>query len=265
MSTAIDYAWQHPAPSVIKAGGHVAVLRYASQDSSKDLTPTEATELLAAGLDVGLVYEYGAKDALGGAAQGAVIGQRMAQRLANLGAPTHMAAYFAVDTGTQAYGVIGAFADAFRAQQTPGRPVGVYGSYAVGTHLLAQRKVDLFWQTAAWSAGLVSPYACLYQSRFDVNVGGVACDVNQIRHAYGGWNQPTQPHVHPTPPTPTHSLEDHVVIYRDAVTNGLYITDGIWKRPLASQADVDQQIANGAHLDGHAWGTDKTRKLVLAK
>jgi hypothetical protein len=64
----IDYAWSRPSSSqALRAAGYTFVARYLSYDTTgKNLSPGEAQQLFAAGIDVVANWEWGADDALQG-------------------------------------------------------------------------------------------------------------------------------------------------------------------------------------------------------
>src|SRR5260221_348808 len=80
--------------TVLKAAGVTAVGRYIGWDGEpgysnirKNLTITEARALLAAGIDIFVVFEYAADAALKGAVQGTADAHLAARQLHDLGAP----------------------------------------------------------------------------------------------------------------------------------------------------------------------------------
>src|SRR5258708_17627167 len=73
----IDYSTLRPPMTVLKAAGVTAVGRYIGWDGEpgysnirKNLTTTEARELLAAGMEIFLAFEYASDPALKRAVQG---------------------------------------------------------------------------------------------------------------------------------------------------------------------------------------------------
>jgi hypothetical protein len=181
----VDYAWGRPQPALIAAAGYRFALRYLSNDSGKNLSESEAKALLAAGLDIGVVWETTANRALSGAAGGTADGTRAKAQADICGAPPGSAIYFAVDFDAQPNHMptIDAYAAAFAAAIAP-HPAGVYGGLAVCNRLT---RLTYRWQTAAWSHGWRSPGVCLYQRIGQALIDGVGCDVNEQLAPFGGW------------------------------------------------------------------------------
>ena len=168
---ALDYAWTHPQPGAIHDAGYTAVIRYVSQDPTKDLSATEAVSLHDAHLGIGLVYETTAMRALGSTVAGQEDGGQMFNRLAQLGYPE--GAPVLVNVGDwsvlpEQVGAVLAYYQAFRAEL--GAWQSAAGGYAPGglITLLAQHwPTDIWWQNAinalGWSGSVVHPHASIYQ------------------------------------------------------------------------------------------------------
>src|SRR5260221_8327042 len=80
--------------TVLKAAGATAVGRYIGWDGEpgyqnihKNLTAAEARELLAAGMEIFVAFEYAADAALKGAVQGTADAHLATRQLRDLGAP----------------------------------------------------------------------------------------------------------------------------------------------------------------------------------
>lgn len=173
----IDYAWQHPDPKAIKDAGYTGVLRYFSTDPTKDLTAAEAKALHAAGLKVGVVWETTAKEAESSATQGAKDRAEAEKRAAALGIPKTVPLFYAVDEGTTVDKVDQYFQGVHHGAT---HPVGVYGSKTIVEGILAKGFATYAWQTSAWSGGLVSAKAHIYQR---------AHATHFIKGAKGGWDE----------------------------------------------------------------------------
>lgn len=210
----VDYAWGRPQPVHIAAAGYRFVMRYLSNDSGKNLTTSEAKALLAAGLDIGVVWETTANRAMSGAPGGAADGSRAKAQADMAGAPAGSAIYFAVDFDAQPNQMptIDAYANAFAKAIAP-HPVGVYGGLAICNRFL---RLPYRWQTAAWSHGWRADGVCLYQRIGQALIDGVGCDVNEQLAPFGGWrSQPAPPAPSPAPlPPPIH--------FGDAMTRNPY-------------------------------------------
>lgn len=196
MTLAIDYSARPPKPATIANAGYRTVCRYLSRYTGKALTPTERDGLLAAGLDIVLVFEDGADNALKGAGQGHADGTFAAGQARDLGAPAGTVIYFAVDVDTQDHATIGAYLDAAAPPlHGAGYRVGVYGSHDVCAHALDGGHAEAAWQTRAWSGTppRIETRAALYQRAETVTLDGTQCDINDIRHPnYGGWRSPLE-------------------------------------------------------------------------
>jgi hypothetical protein len=195
----LDYAGNPPSPAQIKAAGFAGVVRYlAPLPNSKVITLAEADREIAAGLQVGLVWETTANACLGGAKQGNTDGLKAAAQARNLNAPKGVCVYLAVDFDAQAnqLPVVAAYMDAARHQLNVfGYRQGVYGSANVCSIMLRDGHADLAWQTVAWSHGshLSGPQVALYQRSGQVTVGVTRCDVNDVLlDDWGQWPRPTE-------------------------------------------------------------------------
>jgi hypothetical protein len=152
----LDYAWARPNPLGILAAGYSGVMRYLSNDPSKNLSKTEARALLAAGLSIGLVWETTAKRASEGFAAGNADAAAAEAQARALGYPISCPIFYAVDYDALPAASWGYFSGV-RARAK--YPIGVYGSFRVVEASPAPWK----WQAAAWSSGKVSKLTHLYQ------------------------------------------------------------------------------------------------------
>lgn len=161
----VDFAYTHPGAAAVAASGYRFVLGYVSTTTGKNMTAALAASYRAAGLGVGLVWETAANRVLSGAAGGVVDGAAASALAKAVGYPTNCHLYFAVDYAEPAsdFPAAQAYADAFNKACI--YPVGVYGDYAVIEHFVTpgRQPVQSGWQTVAWSSGLISAKACLYQ------------------------------------------------------------------------------------------------------
>lgn len=188
MTTAIDYSSDSPpGAAAIKAAGHVGVLRYVTPGRSKSILGAEYRDLADNGVQVGVVYEGGTGDALGGYPAGvtnarAAIGYCAAQGI------SPRCIYFAVDFDAQPdqYQVVDGYLDG--ATSILGRNrIGLYAGLGPIEHVAANGKAAFLWQADAWSGGVVSDHAHLFQRIGNVIIGGTECDVNDILQA--DWGQ----------------------------------------------------------------------------
>jgi hypothetical protein len=186
----IDYAYGTPDLGRLKAAGNTFVCRYLGGDPSKDLTTAEADTLSHAGLDIVVVFEAAANDALAGKSKGerdAVLAQR---QLAEIGAP-HAPVYFAVDLEAQPAQMPAIRAYFNGAYHQIGRDrVGVYGGYSVVHELMSLDNIKYGWQTLAWSDGRWTPHAQLRQTAIEQHEFGIVCDLDRALAAdFGQWRR----------------------------------------------------------------------------
>lgn len=191
-----DYAWTHPAPEQIAAAGIKGVMRYLSGDPSKNITLHELQALHAAGLAVGLVWEFGASDVLGGPQAGKVQGLQANAMADALGWPGDLPIYYATDFDAQPdqFFVISGY---HQAAGAAGRPAGSYGSLSVVAAMLDVGAARYAWQTSAWSRGATLARAHLYQRIVHtVTIPGVspgAWDENVVMNIPAGLWEPDGP------------------------------------------------------------------------
>src|SRR5258707_192946 len=166
--------------TVLKAAGVTAVGRYIGWDGEpgysnirKNLTTTEARELLAAGMEIFLAFEYAADAALKGAVQGTADAHLATRQLRDLGAPAGVTVYFALDFNIGDFapgssdpraklGPAAHYFDAINAAK-PTYKVGVYGGYPAVSRVLDAKLAAMGWQTIAWSGGRWDSRAVLRQ------------------------------------------------------------------------------------------------------
>lgn len=196
---AIDYSYARPDPALIVACGVRAVLRYVSRyrDNSKNVTMGELVALWAAGLATPLVWEQSKVDALGGATLGATYGAMAGAYLRDFGHPSDVALSVACDTQLTvstlpvALDYLRAFAD------TCGYPIRPYGQDTLVTAAAEAGIASGGWQTRAWSAGRLSPYADVVQevglSLYPQLTVLGAVDADTVLRPFEAWSDAT-PH-----------------------------------------------------------------------
>lgn len=210
MSLCVDVAWDKPSGAALKAAGVVVASLYVGQDDTgKNMTPAVVQDYLGHGVAVLTNFEYGAAQMLGGASQGVVDARLGLSQKRACGIPDTRPIIYSADwaaTATQITDCVIPYLIGARGVTGPGT-VGVYGSYyvvkAVADYWAAHfpgEKIWL-WQTVAWSNGLIDSRIDFYQNGTTVTISGIACDVDEIRHADAG--------QHPVPATaPLIPLED---------------------------------------------------------
>lgn len=191
MSQVLDYSAGFPGAATIKSRGYAGAVRYIGLPwRLKCTTKTELEDFTREGLGMALVFESTAADWRGGEAQGIKSG-RMARDHANaIGFSAARPVYMAIDQDVVNSGEFATMIDYLRgAGQSLGGAArtGVYGEADVINRARDAGVAHWFWQTAAWSRGRIAANLNLYQKIGYVNVGGIACDVNDV-HALD-WGQ----------------------------------------------------------------------------
>ena len=154
-----DYSYYRPAAAQVAAAGYKFVMRYLSYEPDKNITPAELADLHANGLYVGFVWETNGTSILGGSGVGAVEGAAARAILTECGVPPEVPIFVAMDEDDRSVvgwqgeiaNYLGGFARASGHMAIP------YGS---------NRVIDFFqsgWQTEAWSGGVISRFAAIYQ------------------------------------------------------------------------------------------------------
>ena len=158
---AIDYSSSRPDPQAIVASGYSACLRYLSYTPAKNLSAPEAASLHAVGLGIGLVWETTAARATAGFAAGVSDMQAAIAQALGLGYPAGCWLFLAVDTDVPWATV----APYFDGAASVGGPyvLAPYGSDKIVDGFVAAGLGPGGWQTVAWSGGVLSPNANLYQ------------------------------------------------------------------------------------------------------
>lgn len=204
----LDIAWERPTVAQIKATGAVGVMRYFSTDDTKDLHKDEVPAYAAAGLGVGTVYETTQGRATAGRAAGVADAKDAERQRKAVGLPASHIHHFAVDKDVP-WSAVQEYFDGVISVLTLGR-TGCYGSFRV---VQGARKAGIrwLWQTLAWSGGLLSEHATLYQSGGTL-LGGVA-DINKVTSSLGDWGQTPRP---PEPEMPLTDIEIDKIAARTA-------------------------------------------------
>jgi hypothetical protein len=199
----VDYAWARPAPSDLAAQGYGFVARYLSYDTTgKDLSAGEAADLTAAGLDLVVVWEWGAQDALQGYGLGVQHAQAADGEAQGVGQPAGRPIYFAVDFDAQPsdQGAIDAYFDGVASVIGHDR-TGVYAGYGPVSRLFDDGKVAWGWQTYAWSYGQWDPRAQLRQIQNGIGPGGEMDEDQSMVDDFGQWGPAGGPSGPVQPPS----------------------------------------------------------------
>jgi len=196
-------------PAALKAAGCSVVFRYLSVPGwPKNLTASEAQELLAARIAIVLNFETTADFMLGGYSAGQSCARSARAQANALGAPRTARIFYSADFDASA-GQSPAVVDFLRGAASVDGPAEV-GDYA-GLRVVTAADAAGFtaWQTVAWSGGQWDPRAVARQTGEQRYVGGIQVDVNEIINlaGLGAWGGPAMPDPAPSPPTPT-TVED---------------------------------------------------------
>lgn len=205
VTTLLDYSFSRPDPATIVAAGFTGVLRYLSPNVGKNLTIPERDSLRAAGLDIGLVWEWYAQRANEGHDAGVQDAQAALTQANALGYPADLPLFFAVDwDATPAQQTnIDAYFDGVASIIGLAR-TGIYGGYWPLKRCFDDGKVTFGWQTYAWSGGQWDSRAQLRQTLNGQWSGQVDFDEDEQGTA-GLWvaSATVQPQPAPAPlPTP---------------------------------------------------------------
>lgn len=157
----IDCAWTKPSAAAIEAAGYSGVIGYISHDPSKDLTAAQAKRYLTADLSVGLVFETTANRAAQGRAAGAEDCRFAETEARKRGYPAGCVIFYAVDFDAPPRKVLPYFRGIKATAKRYGW--GPYGSARVIAKVDTKLQPAATWQTVAWSGGMLSHHADLYQ------------------------------------------------------------------------------------------------------
>lgn len=189
-SYGIDYTGGLAAATIDRAtvDGHQIsfVCRYLS-GFSKDLTPAEARDLSAAGLEIVLVWETTAARAEAGSSAGISDARAALAEAERCGMPAGRPIYFAVDIDTTVGPNITAYFQGVNHIMGVSRS-GVYGGYKVVKALFDKKLVAYGWQTYAWSGGQWDPRAQLQQYSNNHTISGHSVDYDRSTVSdFGQW------------------------------------------------------------------------------
>ena len=205
----VDYSFARPDPNSLASAGVVAVSRYISSGSPKNLTLNERDRLWAAGLGIMLNWEQSAGAPLGGASIGATHGATATRQAEALHYPLQLPICVSVDTGVapNLYPAVVSYFRAFK-DNCPW-PLTMYGGTNVGEPLIEEGLVSGIWKAGAssWSTR-PSAYVFLQQHARIVHPQLApwtgAIDDNTVRQAFKVW---TGPGLDPPAPFVAHPLE----------------------------------------------------------
>jgi len=214
----IDYTDSTFTPAQHHAYGSTFACRYLSRYGWKTITRDEVRRLRAGNIDLIVVFEDGANNALGGWGQGLADAQYALNQARYCGMPSDTPIYFAVDydTAGNAHATDGYFDGVASVLSRP--LCGPYGGYEVVRRQM-DRGLGFGWQTYAWSGGQLDARAQLYQ--YSNDHGPV--DYDHAYHAdFGQWKwirpAPLDPHQYhrfytgPFPDSHGHLIDERAVV-----------------------------------------------------
>lgn len=227
----------------LRRDGRTFVLRYAVTKGADSLGHAELATLLAAGLDVGVIYETTGNAALQGSAAGSVFGTRAAGALRTLGAPEGTAVYLAetdFDVQPQDFAAVrGFYSVAAQVILLAGYRCGVYGGY--NAMLAVSTLAVLRWQTYAWSRGQWATNLALQQYDNGVALHGLTVDLDRsLVDDFGQWRG----HTPPPPPTEEYDMALVVIATQDAqgASTGSYLVDSATGATCGIVTDAAPQL-----------------------
>lgn len=194
----VDYSWGRPGAAALVAAGKRFACRYLPYqygtvtDNGKGLTAAEISDLRSHGLSIVLNFEWYKARMKEGYAAGVADAKQSAAAIARLGIPDTVAVYFSADWDTSLvdYPAIDAYLRGAASVLTLNR-VGVYGEAALIAHCRKAGVARWFWQTYAWSGGVLSPYAHIYQYHNGQQINGEWVDLDRAyADLYGQWSPP---------------------------------------------------------------------------
>jgi hypothetical protein len=223
----LDYSSGVPSALSVKNAGYAGAIRYLHKRNPSGvhvLGTTETKDYFANGRQLALVYEDTSPSrASQGTSAGNVDSQWAMDQAVAAGIQSPRGGYFAVDYDAVPDTIYPYF-------EGIANRIGVshswaYGSYRVIEGLFAEGLITKGWQARAWSHGLMSTKACLYQDIGTVYVGGVGCDVDYALMAdWGQHPYAAAPPVTPTPPAPPITEQDEEMTWiAKPTTKGTYL------------------------------------------
>ena len=158
-----DFSWARPNAAALREAGYSFVMGYISRTAGKSLTNWR--DYANAGLGVGFFFEDDAAQVRAGSEQGSADGAFVEGWLRANGVPTGVPVLAAADYDAAAgdTAVIAQYMAGFNLATN--NPVGIYGKYSLVEALVTPgvQPTQFGCQTAAWSQGLLSQKANLYQ------------------------------------------------------------------------------------------------------
>lgn len=265
MAQVLDYSAGQPgAANIARAGFNGAVRYIGFPERRKCTTGGELVEFNRIGLSMALVFQDGTGDFLGGYSAGQQNARRARAHADDIGFPRNRPIYMAIDRDVvRDHDLDLAMAYLDGTSSVLGLAnTGVYGEYDICRRALdfSTAHASYAWQTAAWSGGKHYAGAHLYQRVGTALVGGIACDINDVRAR--DWGQHDYVHT-----------EDAVALTQDDLNA---IRDAVWskevqlvqldehgeRRPTTVNVPAFTVLA---YSDARAQGCDVTTRAVGAE
>jgi hypothetical protein len=190
----VDYSFSHPTPAQLVAAGKHFAVRYLTGSPGKRVTKAEVDDLTAHGIALVSNYETTGGFMLGGFNAGVDAGKAAWAAHKALGGPDATSSgkpvpiYFSLDFNA----TLDEYKVALQFLKGAGSAigwshVGMYGGL-FQVEFAAQDGVPWLWQTYAWSQGLLSKHANLYQYHNGVALGSGLVDLDRsITPDFGQW------------------------------------------------------------------------------
>lgn len=186
----VDYSFDRPNPTCLSVFGYAFMCRYLTRfRNGKMLTRSEANTLTLAGRRIVLGYEDTTGRARDGYAAGVSDGETAQGQAAEVGCPPDRPIYFAVDWDASAHDLtfVGEYLRGAASVLGHSR-VGVYGGYNTIDWAYLNHTAAWYWQTYAWSHGLVYFATHIHQWLNHQTICGSLVDYDHaLQPDYGGW------------------------------------------------------------------------------
>ena len=207
VESGLDCSDKCPPDQAMISAGDKFVFRYLAPaaDGNKVITSSEANQDRNDGLYIGLYWENGAQDALGGYDAGVKAGQEALTEAQKLGVTTGTPFYFAADFNPTASQLptIAEYIQGAQAALGTNYQAGAYGSYKVIKYLFDNNDIKWAVQTYAWSGDQLDPRAQFYQdSNGHILANGLVDYVKGMDGLSGLW-APSQQTTSTATPTAT--------------------------------------------------------------
>ena len=182
----LDYSAGTIRGATVRADGFNFVIRYVDDPAtvtlgSKHCRPAEYADLVAAGVDVWLVFEVQTTDMLRGHAAGVVDARRARAGADVLGYPAGSVIFMACDMHVTAAQIPVALSYVDGAESVLGHDAtGVYGFWELIDTCIAQGKGVAYWQ-AGIAPDPTDAVHVWQRNDGTIRVGGVDCDINELR------------------------------------------------------------------------------------